>query len=404
MRNGVFLGAVAFALVGGGLIGWFGDFSALAGIRGPAAPPAARAPADPFAPRVDGLKFRINMSHNTPGHQPTQPTGYIPMGERGYEPNGCTLPRATEGAKIMLVSLYSGDAVSTVALGSQDEETGVIEVVIEPGTDPLYVVLSNFRPTIWRFSGAVERVERAVMVASKGDRSRVIRHPGDEHGPAIGTLRAGGAARRAAESAPRRMSRPTRAYAGVIGLKPDRISTSEDIRCFDYFSEAESLKAEQAAKVVRRAFGRAPDVIAGYYSLAAVSLPSAQGARGEGRLRPPEGFEPAMWREAVRFNPWGISPVRRESIISAVDVTSYDVLPNQTGLAQLIGSGHIRRVRGDLEVVQPIPRLPAAMGGAHMTTLTLAEGVPLPAGDPVHSCIRRREADGRETVLAGCAL
>jgi len=53
---------------------------------------------------------------------------------------GCEMPKASDNAKVVLLSAYESDAVSTTTIGSQDSEvrTGTIEV--EPGDQPLYVV------------------------------------------------------------------------------------------------------------------------------------------------------------------------------------------------------------------------------------------------------------------------
>jgi Ca2+-binding EF-hand superfamily protein len=74
----------------------------------------------------------------------------------------CAMPKASEAAKVMLLGAYQTGAISNVTLGSQDIAVGVGNVTIEPGAEPLYLVIGTFRPTIWRFYGAVERIERLV--------------------------------------------------------------------------------------------------------------------------------------------------------------------------------------------------------------------------------------------------
>jgi hypothetical protein len=407
MRNTGFMAAVAAAVVGGGLIGTFGDFGGLSGAGGLPNPMAPREPADPFGPRLEKLKFSIDATRDNEPPPARSAYGSEPPVERGYQPNGCAMPRVGDDARVVLVGVYSGDSLSTVALGSQDDETGVVEVVVEAGDQPLYVVLSAFSPTIWRFSGATERVQKAVMVASKGGGRRTSDVSSPAAGPqsagrsaaaaAAAASRAADDARDAASTGLRRMNASTRAFAGVVGLDPARVTTAEDIRCFDYFSDPGSPKAVQAARVVRNAAGRTPDVVAGHYSLAAIRLPSGGGAKGPGRLAAPEGFETGMWREANRFSPGGISAVRPEAVASAVGAVAYEVLPNQAGLAQLLGSGHLRRSEGSLKIVQPLPRFPAGLGGAHATSFVLAKGIPMPPGDPGHSCVID-EATGRSAA------
>ena len=93
MRNGVFLGAVAAAVIGGGLIGWFGDLKALSGVVGATERTAAPKPADPFAPRVDGLDFNIDMTRNEAGRRPAGDRGRLGLVVRGE--------RVVEGVEVV---------------------------------------------------------------------------------------------------------------------------------------------------------------------------------------------------------------------------------------------------------------------------------------------------------------
>jgi hypothetical protein len=95
-----------------------------------------------------------------------------------------------------------------------------------------------------------------------------------------------------------------------------------------------------------------------------------------------------MWKQALRFFPGGIAIVEPRKVISRASVASYRVYPHQLGLAQLIGSGAIERTQeGALRIVKPIAHLPPEMGGGHSAGLIVAKGIPMPPGDPVHSCL-----------------
>jgi hypothetical protein len=82
---------------------------------------------------------------------------------------GCEMPAASEKAKVVMLSSYDTEALSSVTLGSQDNVIHAGRVVVEPGSEPLYVVIATYSPTVWQFSGAVERVERLVMTSSRSD-------------------------------------------------------------------------------------------------------------------------------------------------------------------------------------------------------------------------------------------
>lgn len=393
MRNLIFGLTVTGAVVGGGLFGSSVDFDALkAGelkLSSPLAlvrprPPVA--PLDPNAPRLEGLAFSLDASRNPLRSVDNEPP---PFASASRNAGRCRMPAPSDAAQVILFGAYQADAVSTVALHDPDEGTGVVEVVIEPGDQPLYIVLTAYEPTIWRFSGAVERVERAVMVASNGPRPEPAqRAPGRNSRVS-----------RAFDTS-RSLPPPSESYAGVVGLQVSQAAMAEDTACFDYFYFPTSVKATRAAAALRHAAGRGPDRILGAYSLAAVKLPSGAAARGTGRPPVPEGFDPGLWRMAHRINGWGLSPVDVSTVVSPVSATVYDVLPGQTGLSQLVGSGALRRMPDGLRIEREIARVPAGLAGAHATQFTLAPGVSPPAGKLGHSCMVR-ESDG---AVAGIGI
>lgn len=297
--------------------------------------------------------------------------------------SSCVLPTAGE-RKLVVFSVYEGDAISTVALGNRDVETTTIEIEIEAGDEPLYVVLSAYDNMVWRFSGATSRVEKLVLLAADGAvaSSRRTATLQDAERAAVAAAQIAGRHRQS--SAVALSERP---FAGVTGIASDVITTRNPGSCFGYFSDPESIQATRAGDVIRRATGRTPDVIAAHYSVGAVKLPSGRAARGDWPGRSPDGFDQGMWRELLRFHPGGLSKIDPDQVLSDVKVESYDVLPQQAGLAQLIGSGQIVRLSDGLRIDKPIARFPAGLNGAHSVPFLLGAGVPLPAGDPGHSCV-----------------
>lgn len=375
MRNAGFILAVAAALGAGTLIGWYaipalspmvlsssgGGLSAIRDLG-----PKATAPAtDSGLP--EGLRFTIDTTRPVAGsggspYRPSPPS----------DPTPCSMPSAGE-AMVVVFGVYEGQALSTVALGSRDEVTGVLDVVIERGDQPLYVVLSAYGGLIWRFSGDLDRVQRVVLVAGRADDQ-------DRHGP----------------------------LAGVVGLPPERVTTTDHRRCFSYAYQPGSMKAAVVAATVRRAAGKAPDVLAGHYGLAAVRLPSAMGAEASRDDRPPApaSFDRGQWNTMLQFNPAGLIAIDPETVVSAAPVLAYDVLPQQAGLAQLVGSGDLERIADGLKVVRPIPRFPAGLNGAHSTAFLIGRGVPVPGGDAGHSCVLMEStgeppADARRSSICG---
>lgn len=286
----------------------------------------------------------------------------------------CAVPRPVDSAVIGLVGVYQGDAMSPVALADRNLETTVVELVVEPGDRPLHLILTGYDNLIWRFSGATDRVSGAVLIASphyvpnpevaySGGRHNIRRPP------------------------------PRVRYAGVVGLSADRVSTVAPEGCLDYFTDPASATAIRLAGIISARIGRRPDVIAGAYAPSTLTLPSAAATTASARPLAPVGFDPDLWRDALRFNRSGLADIRPEEVVSSVSVLAYDVLPSQMGLAQLAGDGRIIKVGDRLKIARPIPRFPAGLNGGHAVIFLLGREVPMPSGSPGHSCVLR-EADG----------
>ena len=142
----------------------------------------------------------------------------------------------------MLLSAYETESLSTVALGSQDEVTGVGNVVAEPGSDPLYVVVVSYQPTIWRFYGATERIERVVVMSTRPEPGKPGAIP----------------------------------HAGIVGISAERVSFPHASNCLSHFTTAPSTQSAQAAGTVKAAVGKSPDVVVGKYSVIAFNAPSGR--------------------------------------------------------------------------------------------------------------------------------
>lgn len=136
----------------------------------------------------------------------------------------------------------------------------------------------------------------------------------------------------------------------------------------------------------------------------ACPLPSARMTKAERDSAPlPRGFDATVWREAARFWPGGLVAVDPRHVVAKARVEPYEVLPSQMGLAQLVGTGAVQHLSGDrFRIVRPIAHMPPSMGDAHSVTLIVARGVPVPPGDPGHSCVVRE--DGGTAMGVRCRL
>ncbi len=261
----------------------------------------------------------------------------------------CGAPRPAPGQRVVLVGAYEGDGMSTVAVGGQDVETTVAYVDIEPGTEPLYVVLTSYSSMIWVFRGATHRIAHATLMA----RSQNNQTP----------------------------------PVGAVGLRPERVSVHP--ACYRYFSSVNDRQAHVIRNAMSRAFGRPVDDLIGVYSATSIALPSGAltDVRWNRNARAPNGYDDRLWREALRFAPAGLIEINPASVVGA-RAEHYRVYPNQFGLAQLVRSGHLAYEGGEtFRMLRPLPRYPAELNGAHSVVFIRPGTVPEPQGSPGHSCV-----------------
>lgn len=273
----------------------------------------------------------------------------------------CFLPPVPAGAQVVALGTYSGSAVSPVSVGGNDVATDFTAVHVEEGSTPLYIVLASYESMVWKFDGAIGRVAQVVATS-------FVKKGGT---PAVGTA----------------------------GVKADRVSFIRG-DCLSYFHDAKSAEADRAHGVLHRSLGREPDAIVATYSARSVSLPSGTIEPADGRAPAPvpAGFDPTSWPDAVRFWPAGIGAVDAGKVVSKLPVVVYDILPSQMGMSQLIGRGDmVRDPAGGFRITRPIAHFPARMTGAHAEILTVDKGVPLPSGDPGHSCVRMADGSASPT-------
>lgn len=280
---------------------------------------------------------------------------------------GCAFQLPSADALFVAYAPYGGQAISSAYIGDESIETTIIDVQIEPGRRPIYLLLTTHKSVIWRFSGAIDRVER-VVVASYASKYR--------HG-------SGETAQTSA--------------SGVIGLPAANVRIANR-DCIPDFDEKDEIAAGVPQEALRALLGRAPDVIGKENPIRDVVFPSIDSSRFDHSEPPPvpEGFDPVVWQEAARFYPGGLERIDPASVIAAEPVVPYEVYPNQVGLAQLVGSGHLSysgegHGQGKFIVLRTFPHFLASMGGAHSAIFVLPEGIEQPRGSVGHGCILNEE-------------
>ena len=293
---------------------------------------------------------------------------------------GCDVPRASDQAKVLLLSAYGTDAISSTTIGSDDIVVETGRVVVEPGNEPLYIVIASHHAVIWQFSGAVDRVERVALSSATN-----IANGSDPNKPSA---------------------------AGATGLPADRISFFQKPGCVNYISETRSRAGAAAAAVVRDVVGKEPDLISADYSVLAFAVPSGerQKARDErtGKLIVQKGSgtlrivgdasniivqsgPPDVLSEFNRFSPGGLIDIDPKTVVASQPAKRYDVLPQQAGLMQLVKSGALSMNQSGEFLIHKKMRFPAGLHGAHSVKFLLLRGVPVPDGDPGHSDVMSEE-------------
>ena len=267
----------------------------------------------------------------------------------------CGIPRPARGQRVVLVGAYEGEGMSTVALGGQDVETTVTYVDIEPGTEPLFIVLMSHSSMVWVFHGATHRVARAVLMTRA-----IANQP-----PAV----------------------------GAVGLRSERVSTHP--ACYQYFRNVNDRQAHVASEALARTIGRPVDYLVGVDYASAVVLPSGTltETRWNRNARAPQGYDERLWREALRFTPAGLIEINPAAVVGA-RAEPYRVYPNQFGLAQLVRSGYLAYEGGEtFRMLRALPRYPAELNGAHSVVFIQPGNVPAPQGSPGHSCVLNEATD-----------
>ncbi len=272
--------------------------------------------------------------------------GKVEPGERAaWNWAACGWPAPQRNDTILLVGVYGGQQISTVSVAGQDRPTDLIDVEISAGTGRLYVIATSYHSMVWQVSGATERVSAFVAVSST---------QGDTDQPA----------------------------AGVSGLAPNKAYLLPRTDCWKG-----QVGTDAGSEAVRNSLGRLPAKVIRTNQGGRLSLPEGVWSNAPRPQDPaPEGFDQALWRDALRFRRGGLATPRSRLIVSRERAEPYVVLPAGFGIAQLVGQGAIQVVGsgGELRIVEPIPRYPA---GFNAVRVRLAPGIGEPPGYSGHASV-----------------
>jgi hypothetical protein len=299
--------------------------------------------------------------------------------------DACAVAPLAPVGRLVVVGVERGLGLSNVALGVEDGEVGVALVVIEPGREPLHLVLTSREALIWIVSGEVDRVATVLANASESS---------------------GGAPR-----------------VGIIGISAEKVHVAAIVDCFPSFYSGsfvwsadawsgrwtEDRRTAEASRptvdAIERLTGRRADQVVAKIGFSMLYLPSA---RVDHRSLLPSAIELpllsrglAIWQEFAWHRPGGLIRIDPKKIVSRLAPKPYEVLPGDAGFAQLLDEGALEVVEsseatyagsdGTVLIVQS-PwqfritrkiRVPPSLAGRHL----LGPGAPLPDGDLSRLCL-----------------
>jgi hypothetical protein len=148
----------------------------------------------------------------------------------------CTLPPVPSNAKLIVVGSYRSDLTATAQIPGKAKRTHLAEATIEPGSQPLYLVLTSYESMQWQLSGAVNRVTNVVAASLVQGRGSI-------------------------------------SAARVAGIASGKVTIAR-AGCPNYFYQAGSDEAKRTQASIRASLKRDPDAMFGNYTIGKISLPS----------------------------------------------------------------------------------------------------------------------------------
>ncbi len=338
--------------------------------------PRVAVPPPPEAPRVvypPPLPEPGAAATPAPGPAPATKPRAVPR--TAAAPPACVLPPPSPQAAVVALGLREGQAVSSVALGRPSLATRAIDVVVEPGARPIYLVVASGEQLVVNLRGATSRIERLALMTSA-----------------------------------------SRSGMGATGLPRTRVSFVPQEACGFSWDLVQSPIAGFAFHLfMRRAgLGQAATAGGGDYAFATARVSDTRVAVEKAPERPSNPAVP------LRLYPGGVKRFDPAAVVSNVPVSRYETLPSTAGLEQLVADrkikpatradldarlelakqrgepagviGELRKRAGPIYMVQSRFRMPADLCGP-VVVFIVPPNVPAPEGRSCHE--RTLLPDGR---------
>ncbi len=263
----------------------------------------------------------------------------------------CTLPRPSADDLVVALGAGRGTLFSAVSVGGTDRITTASPVVIDPGDEPIYLVLSSASPVIWQIEGDIERLSRVVVISAQASAK----------GESLG---------------------------GVTGIPAGKVVFAGLPGCRPLLRAAVTINGAVERARLLEGLGREADVLAVGRLADVIRVPG-------GIQRPPSAW-PALdymaaldWNKAMTTYPEAMAEIDEKAIVSPHPVEPYDVLPEAMGLARLVADGALAPLpEGDgFRVEKPLARLPPGLDRYSGIRFVLADGIPPPGGRFNRFCV-----------------
>lgn len=286
----------------------------------------------------------------------------------------CTAPSPSADAEVVLISGHSGGALSTVAISGYESTTTVASLTIEAGEKPLYIYASSRNIVLWKVDGAIDRVEKFIV------------------------------------------QRPSRSDNGAVsGIVAKKVAFTGSEACLEPFHIPGGGAAKVSVARLSTHFDRPVDHVIAASMFNKIAVPSGEGSEvkidradtpfgnmkehtfefhdqvfrlsnsGVVLMRNSDGTIPLAQPNSNTYLglghrfPLGVVTIDPANVVSENEVSTYDVLPGEIGLAQLLAVGSLETMKDRYILIRKaIPHLPANLSTGSRRGFILPKGIPLP--------------------------
>ena len=221
--------------------------------------------------------------------------------ERAKDSETCGRLEVPDGVSTVVVGGYEGKALSTVRIGNEGNVTSVIDLKVGIGFGKIFLMLDSYHSVIWRISGQTHRIAGVGIDAE---------------------------------------------VAGVIGIPEENVQYFNGQDCALDIWKHSGTRGTGEALLLTSVLGREPDVIISGYELGGIKIPSGvalQEYHYSNVLSPLTSLAGRkVEADMLRFNPGGIVKISPETVASRTQVSTYEMLPQEAGLARLAELGAIQ--------------------------------------------------------------